>query len=104
MRTNTTTHPFWLGFLALSFLTMMLLLSLPLVLAQVDTTAQPTPTLDPIFTFPIAGEIGRALPRRLIYDPVGEQYAIVDAYNTLSLSDARTYRTRFTLEMQTQVI
>lgn len=104
MRKNTAPRFFWLCFLALSVLSVMFLLSLPFVMAQVDMTGQPTPTLDPIFTFPIAGEIGRALPRRVVYDPLGEQYAIVDAYNTLSLSDALTYRTRFTLEMQTEIV
>ncbi len=47
--------------------------------------------------FSVAGEIGRALPRRIVYDAPTEQFALVDAYNRLLLMDARTYETRFTL-------
>ena len=47
--------------------------------------------------FRVAGEIGRALPRRMIYDALSEQFALVDAYNRLLLMDARTYETRYML-------
>lgn len=43
--------------------------------------------------FVIAGEIGRALPRTIIYDPVFERMAVVDAYGRLLLIDALTYDT-----------
>lgn len=59
--------------------------------AQAQTGPTPTATLPPAFR--IVGEIGRALPRKFIYDPNFEQMAIVDAYSRLLLIDARTYAT-----------
>ncbi|HVU11272.1 MAG TPA: hypothetical protein VHD90_08340, partial [Phototrophicaceae bacterium] len=55
-------------------------------------------------TFSIAGEIGRPLPRKLIYDPHYEQFAVVDAYNQLLLIDAQTYKTKATLHITSNVI
>lgn len=67
---------------------------------------QPTPTFPydfaPVFT--VEGEIGRALPRRLLYEPQTEQYAIVDAYNQLSLADATTYRAQHILHPISSVV
>lgn len=54
-------------------------------------TLEPTPTLPP--SFAIEGEIGRALPRKIVYDPQGEQMAVVDAYNRLLLANALDYST-----------
>lgn len=59
--------------------------------AQAQTAPTATATLPPAFK--IVGEIGRALPRKFIYDPNFEQMAIVDAYSRLLLVDARTYQT-----------
>ncbi|HLU09601.1 MAG TPA: hypothetical protein VK003_08035, partial [Oceanobacillus sp.] len=47
--------------------------------------------------FRVVGEIGRALPRRIVYDATSEQFAIVDVYNRLLLMDAHTYQTRYVL-------
>jgi WD40 repeat protein len=48
--------------------------------------------------FSVEGEIGRAVPRRIVYSPEAELLAVVDAYNALLLMDAMTYATRYTLE------
>jgi hypothetical protein len=56
-----------------------------LALAQEGEDAEPVPPFD------IIQEIGRALPRQIIYDPNFEQYAVVDAYGRLVLMDALTF-------------
>src|SRR5688572_13314009 len=61
--------------------------------AQTDPTAAPRSSV----AFQIVGEIGRALPKKFIYDPNFEQMAIVDAYNRLLLVDALDYSTRAVL-------
>ncbi|MBK9123741.1 MAG: hypothetical protein IPM16_11570 [Chloroflexi bacterium] len=61
----------------------------PATYAQADLTA--TPTLAPAFQ--IVGEIGRAVPRKFVYDPNFERMAIVDAYNRLLLVNALDYQT-----------
>ena len=48
-------------------------------------------------SFEIESEIGRALPRNIIYDPVQERYAVVDAYGRLTLVNANTYQTEHVL-------
>jgi WD40 repeat protein len=50
-----------------------------------------TATLAPAFR--IEGEIGRALPRKMVYDPLNERMAVVDAYNRLLLINALDYNT-----------
>ena len=67
------------------------------VQAQTDPTAAPLPV-----AFQIVGEIGRALPKKFIYDPNFEQMAIVDAYNRLLLVDALDYSTRAVLHERGQ--
>ncbi len=42
-------------------------------------------------SFQVVGEIGRALPQRLLYDANHERYAVIDAYGQLSLVDALSY-------------
>lgn len=58
-------------------------------IAQTDGT--PTATHTPVFE--IVGEIGRALPRKMVYDPQRERMAIVDAYSRLLLVNAPDYST-----------
>lgn len=65
--------------------------------AQTDPTAAPPPV-----AFQVVGEIGRALPKKFIYDPNFEQMAIVDAYNRLLLVDALDYSTRAVLHERGQ--
>jgi WD40 repeat protein len=43
--------------------------------------------------FEIEGEIGRALPRKIVYDPQYEHMAVVDAYNRLLFVNALDYST-----------
>ncbi len=57
-----------------------------------------TATLAPAFK--IEGEIGRALPRKMVYDQHNEQIAVVDAYNRLLVINARDYSTLYTLHEQ----
>lgn len=66
--------------------------------AQTDPTATPPPPA----AFQVVGEIGRALPKKFIYDPNFEQMAIVDAYNRLLLVDALDYSTRAVLHERGQ--
>ena len=51
----------------------------------------------PRLSFRIDGEIGRALPRKIVYDPNFDRYAIVDAYNRLLLVDGPTFETQHIL-------
>ncbi|MDX1991831.1 MAG: hypothetical protein SF029_05555 [bacterium] len=48
-------------------------------------------------SFEVVTEIGRALPRNLLYDPMFEQMLVIDAYGKLMLVDALTYETKYTL-------
>lgn len=64
--------------------------------ATLQALAYLNPTSDDFFS--VEGEIGRAVPRRIVYSPEAELIAVVDAYNTPLLMDALTYATRFTLE------
>jgi len=57
-----------------------------------------TPTLPPAFR--IEGEIGRALPRKIVYDQHTERIAVVDAYNRLLLINALDYSTLYVLHEQ----
>lgn len=58
----------------------------------------PTATLPPAFS--IEGEIGRALPRKIVYDQNNERMAVVDAYNRLLLINALDYSTLYILHEQ----
>ena len=69
---------------------LFLLFTSGLVLSQTEPPALPE-------TFAIEGEIGRALPRKIIYSPQREQMAVVDAYSRLLLINALDYSTIATL-------
>src|SRR5688572_8529212 len=58
---------------------------------------QNTPVPDNELSFEVVSEIGRAVPRRIIYEPNFERIAMVDAYNRLLLIDALTYETQHQL-------
>jgi hypothetical protein len=77
------------------------LLVLPLVgLSLGQPAAVPSPSPSPTelpMSFRIEAEIGRALPRRMIYEPIYERYAVIDAYSRLLLIDARDYSTQAVL-------
>ena len=75
------------------------LLTASLVLSQTDPaqTANASVTPTPQIAFSIEGEIGRALPRKIVYDPIHEQMAVVDAYNRLLLINAMDFSTRAVL-------
>ncbi len=65
-----------------------------LALSQVDeTTPDAESTEEAQVAFEIVGEIGRALPRKIVYDAQHERMAVVDAYRRLLLVDARDYST-----------
>ncbi len=77
----------------LSALCILLFIS-GLVMSQVDDTIpDPESTEEPQVAFEIVGEIGRALPRKIVYDPQHERMAVVDAYRRLLLVDATDYST-----------
>lgn len=64
------------------------------VLSQsVPASPEATPEATPDVTFSIEAEIGRALPRKIIYDPQRERMAVADAYNRLLLVNALDYST-----------
>jgi len=67
--------------------------------AIATATATPSPTPPPM-EFRVEAEIGRALPRRMIYEPLYERYAVVDAYNRLLLISAIDYSTQAVLYEQ----
>ncbi|MBC7813492.1 MAG: hypothetical protein H7175_20195, partial [Burkholderiales bacterium] len=69
-------------------------INVPTISAQSEAT--PTESLAGT-SFEIVQEIGLAIPQRIIYDPVFERYAIIDAYNRLLLVDAATYNTQHML-------
>lgn len=50
--------------------------------------------------FTVEGELARALPRTIIYDPNFERMAVVDAYGRLMVIDALTYETLYLLYEQ----
>jgi hypothetical protein len=58
---------------------------------------QNTPAPDNELSFEVVSEIGRALPRSIVYEPNFERIAMVDAYNRLVLIDALTYETQHQL-------
>ncbi len=76
-------------------LVLMLLFTSGVVLSQSvpagtpEATAEPTPEV----AFKIESEIGRALPRKIVYDPQRERMAVADAYNRLLLVNALDYAT-----------
>jgi len=78
---------------------MILLLAVGFVSIALAQTAVEEEQVNEL-SFQVEAEIGRALPRSLIYDPVFDQYAVIDAYGRLLLMDALTYETRFILYEQ----
>lgn len=68
-----------------------MLASLLLVGAAVGQNAS-TPPND--ISFEVVSEIGRAVPRSIVYEPNFERIAMVDAYGRLLLIDALTYETQ----------
>jgi hypothetical protein len=58
---------------------------------------QNTPAPENELSFQVVSEIGRAVPRSIIYDPNFERIAMIDAYNRLLLIDALTYETQHQL-------
>lgn len=52
---------------------------------------------EPRIVFELESEIGRALPRSILYDENFERYAVVDAYGRLLLVDALTFETQHVL-------
>jgi hypothetical protein len=72
----------------------VMLVSLLLVGAVVG---QNTPVPENEISFEVVSEFGRAVPRRIVYEPVFERIAMIDAYNRLLLIDALTYETQHQL-------
>lgn len=76
-------------------LALALLLASGHALSQTGDNATPAATdevqLPPAFA--VVGEIGRALPRAILYEPLHERMAVVDAHNRLLLVNALDYRT-----------
>lgn len=64
---------------------------------SIVSTAQTSEEEPPRFSFRIESELGRALPRKIIYDQNYDRYAVVDAYNRLLLVDAPSFQTQFVL-------
>lgn len=77
----------WQRFLTAVLLTMLLV---GFVLAQ-SGDGGGTGEEERDISFVIESEIGRALPRALLYDPNFERYMVVDAYGRLLLRDATTF-------------
>jgi WD40 repeat protein len=73
----------------ISIFLILLLLLVGITLAQ-DTSESETEA-ERERSFEIVAEIGRALPRSLLYDPNFERYLIVDAYGRLLFQDALTF-------------
>jgi WD40 repeat protein len=79
-------------------LLVLLLISGLVVVAQSTTTTTAEATEDPdIHNFEVVAELGRALPRKIIYDPNFERYLVVDVYGKLFLSNALTFETEHVL-------
>ena len=75
-------------------LTLLLLVTTSgLVLSQQSSAQSATPTPTPEIAFAIEGEIGRALPQKIVYDPTFERMAVIDAYNRLLFVNALDYST-----------
>ncbi len=68
---------------------LVLLLAASFVFAQNTTTPQKS--------FEIVAELGRALPRNIVYEPKLEHIAMVDAYGRLVMINALNYQTLYTL-------
>ncbi len=47
--------------------------------------------------FQVVSELGRAVPKSMIYDPNFERYAVIDAYGKLMLVDAQTFEEQHVL-------
>lgn len=76
-------------------LLLVLLFAAGILLAQ--TGAAPPTAAQPGTSFTLETEIGRALPRNLLYNAPKDQLLVVSAYGAMTLVDARTYETQFTL-------
>jgi WD40 repeat protein len=75
-----------------------MLLTVGFVLSMAGGLAAQSVTPTPeIIAFSIEGEIGRALPRKIVYDPTRERMAVVDAYSRLLLIGALDYSTQAVL-------
>src|SRR5262249_23647658 len=70
---------------------------LVLLLVAGAVVGQTAPAPENELSFQVVSEIGRAVPRSIIYDPNFERIAMVDAYNRLLLIDALTYETQHQL-------
>ncbi|MEZ4670152.1 MAG: hypothetical protein R3E39_19780 [Anaerolineae bacterium] len=68
---------------------LVMLMAVSLVLAQSTTPPQKS--------FEVVTEIGRALPRSIVYEPKLEHIAMVDAYGSLMMVNALNYETLYTL-------
>lgn len=79
--------------LLLSLLLLMFMTGLAFSQTADDAAIEPTTTEEPQVAFEIEGEIGRALPRKIVYDPQRQRIAVVDAYRRLLLVDAQDYST-----------
>ncbi|MCB9450181.1 MAG: hypothetical protein H6672_02010 [Anaerolineaceae bacterium] len=66
--------------------------TISLVLAQ--TTPATTDITERPMTFELVNEIGRAVPRNMLYNAPMDQYLVVDAYNRMILMDAPTFTTQ----------
>ncbi|MBA3868548.1 MAG: WD40 repeat domain-containing protein [Anaerolineae bacterium] len=68
---------------------------LVLLLAASLALAQNTPA--PQKSFEVVTELGRALPRNIVYEPKFEHIVMVDAYNRLVMVNALNFQTLYTL-------
>jgi hypothetical protein len=78
-------------------ISLILIAIIGLILSIVVIAQTSEEDVPPRFSFQIESEIGRALPRKIIYDPIYDRYAVVDAYNRLMLVDAQTFQTQHIL-------
>jgi WD40 repeat protein len=72
---------------------LLLILALFVLLVSGLVLSQDAGSATPEKAFEIEGEIGRALPRKIVYDPQNEHMAVVDAYNRLLFINALDYST-----------
>jgi len=73
------------------------ILSAVLVVLLAASFAFAQNTTSPQKSFEVVTELGRALPRNLIYEPKFERIAMVDAYGRLVMVNALNYQTLYTL-------
>ncbi len=75
----------------------VIFLSTVLVVLLAASFAFAQNTNSPQISFEVVTELGRALPRNLLYEPKLEHIAMVDAYGRLELINALDYQTLYTL-------